>query len=139
MRIMNKANTFIAVLTCALALTSCGNDKKTTVDIEQQGQQWLSRAREALADSNIVKARAAIDSLRTRCAEAFDAREQGIMLLDSIELAEARRELIVAEKSAARPNLDIYARDSADVNLDRARTKVRFYERKLLHDRENTK
>lgn len=136
---MNKANTFIAVLTCALALTSCGNDQKTTVDIEQQGQQWLSRAREALADSNIVQARAAIDSLRIRCAEAFDAREQGILLLDSVELAEARRELIVAEKSAARPNLDIYSRDSADVNLDRARTKVRFYERKLLHDRENKK
>lgn len=137
MLFMNNPLTLIPSLFFAVALCSCGGGKGEPVDVEQQGQLWLSRARQALADSDFVEARAAIDSLRTLCAEAFDAREQGILLLDSIELAQARRELLAAEAAATRPNLDIYARDSADVNLDRARTKVRFYERKLLHDQQN--
>ena len=118
-----------------LLLASCGDKgKENSIDIERQGQQWLCKARAALVGSDYAAARSCIDSLRTRCAEAFNAREQGILLLDSINLAEAKAELQQAEAVAAQQGLDIYARDSVDTNLDRAQTKVRFYERKLEHD-----
>ena len=115
-------------------MISCGERQGTAPDPEVEGQQWLSKARTALSDSDLVKARAAIDSLRSQCAEAFNAREEGILLLDSIELAEARRQLADAQKAAAQQGLDIYARDSVDTQLDRFATKVRFYEKKLEHD-----
>ena len=125
------------LLLLLLLLVSCGSkDNGNSADIEQQGQQWLNKARTALSDSNYALARQCIDSLRTRSAEAFNAREEGILLLDSIELAEARVELAAAEQAASVQGLDIYARDSVDTNLDRAQTKVRFYERKLDHDRQ---
>lgn len=124
------------LLLLLLLLVSCGSkDNGNSADIEQQGQQWLNKARTALSDSNYALAKDCIDSLRTRTAEALNAREEGILLLDSVNLAEARVELDAAEKAAAQPNLDIYARDSVDTNLDRAQTKVRFFERKLSLDK----
>ena len=118
-------------------MISCGERQGTAPDPEVEGQQWLKKARTALIDSDLVKARAAIDSLRSQCAEALNAREEGILLLDSIELAEAHRQLAEAEKAAAQQGLDIYARDSVDTQLDRMATKVRFFEKKLSHDLEN--
>ena len=115
-------------------MISCGERQGTAPDPEVEGQQWLSKARTALSDSDLVKARAAIDSLRSQCAEALNAREEGILLFDSIELAEARRQLTEAEKAASQQGLDIYTRDSVDTQLDRFATKVRFYEKKLEHD-----
>ena len=93
------------LLLLLLLLVSCGSkDNGNSADIEQQGQQWLNKARTALSDSNYALARQCIDSLRTRSAEAFNAREEGILLLDSIELAEARVELAAAEpESIQRP------------------------------------
>ena len=118
-------------------MISCGERQGTAPDPEVEGQQWLSKARTALSDSDLVKAHAAIDSLRSQCAEALNAREEGILLLDSIELAEARRQLTEAEKAASQQGLDIYTRDSVDTQLDRFATKVRFFEKKLSHDLEN--
>ena len=85
-------------------MISCGERQATAPDPEVEGQQWLSKARTALSDS---------------------------------ELADARRQLVDAQKAAAQQGLDIYARDSVDTHLDRMVTKVRFYEKKLEHDRAN--
>ena len=126
--------TALFLVIMAAVMVSCGERQATVPDPEVQGQQWLSKARTALRDSDFVAARSCIDSLRNRCAEALNAREEGIVLLDSIELAEARRQLAEAGKAAAQQGLDIYARDSVDTQLDRMATKVRFFEKKLEHD-----
>ena len=127
-----KTALFLVIL--AAAMISCGERQATVPNPEVQGQLWLSKARMALSNSDFVAARSCIDSLRSRCAEALNAREHGILLLDSIELAEAHRQLADAQKAAAQQGLDIYARDSADTHLDRMVTKVRFFEKKLEHD-----
>ena len=124
-------------LSLSVAIASCHGKEQTSADPEQQGQLWLAKARAALRGSDFAEARAAIDSLRHLCAEALNAREEGILLLDSIDLAEAHVQLEQAEQAASQQGFDIYARDSVDTNLDRAATKVRFYEKKLERDRAN--
>ena len=124
-------------LSLSVAIASCHGKEQTSADPEQQGQLWLAKARAALRGSDYTLGRAAIDSLRRQCAEALNAREEGILLLDSIDLAEAHVQLEQAEQAALQQGLDIYARDSVDTNLDRAATKVRFYETKLDRDRTN--
>ena len=60
-------------------------------------------------------------------------------MLDSIDLAEARVQLTECEQAAAQPDLDNIARDTLNFNLDRAQQKVKFFLKKLDHDRENIK
>lgn len=131
--------TSLILVIFAAALVSCGQRQAAAPDPEVEGQAWLGKARTALRDSDFAAARRAIDSLRSQCAEALNAREQGILLLDSIELAEARLQLADAQKAASQQGLDIYARDSVDTHLDRMKAKVQFFERKLQHDCENAK
>lgn len=127
----------ICLAAAGIALCGCGVKQSAQPDPEVQGQLWLNKARTALSDSDFTAARSCVDSLRNQCAEALNAREEGILLLDSIDLAEARRQLADAQKAAAQQGLDIYTRDSVDTHLDRIATKVRFYEKKLEHDRGN--
>ena len=133
-----KNNWLLSIMLIAAVMTSCGRGESQAggdADSDNlRGWQWIADARRCLADSDFVAARNCIDSLRTSCPMALNAREQGILLLDSIELGEARQQLKQAEAYASRTDLDIYARDSADTELDRAVTKVRFYEKKLTHD-----
>lgn len=123
---------FVAAATFGLAC-SCGDGNKEP-DYEQQGQVWLDLARTSLRDTDYQLARIYIDSLRTRCSMALNAREEAIILLDSIDLAEAREQLHQAKFLANQTSLDYIARDSVDTNLDRARAKVLFFEKKLALD-----
>lgn len=123
---------FVAAATFGLAC-SCGDGNKEP-DYEQQGQVWLNRARTSLRDTDYQLARIYIDSLRERCSMALNAREEAIILLDSIDLAEAREQLHQAKFLAGQTGLDYIARDSVDTNLDRAQAKVAFFEKKLSLD-----
>lgn len=121
----------------AVALASCGSPAEP--DYEAQGQQWLALARQSFRTADYEAAHMHIDSLRTHCALALNAREEAILLLDSVNLAEARQQLAEAERAASQTGLDYIARDSVDTNLDRAQTKVRFYEKKIENDIRNKK
>ena len=93
------------VLVAAVIVCSCGkgHDKP---DYEQQGQRWLALARSSLRDADYSLARVYVDSLRTRCKMALNAREDAIVLLDSINLAEAREQLAEAEFLARQAGLE---------------------------------
>ncbi len=127
----------LLVATAALACASCG--QKAEPDYESDGQRWVSLARASLLDADYELARAYVDSLRKKCPMALNAREDAILLLDSIELGEAREQLHQAEFMASQTGLNYIARDSVDTNLDRAQAKVRFFEKKLENDRANKK
>ena len=124
---------YCAIVAILLTLGACGSSSPEP-DHEKMGLRWLNLARMSMRDGDYALARAMIDSLRSRCAPALNAREAGIILLDSINLKEARQQLREAEYVAGQTGLDYLARDSVDTRLDRARVKVKFYERKLQHD-----
>ncbi len=123
----------MCLLVVALLLCSCGKGNDD-VAIERQGQRWLSLARSSLRDADYSLARIYVDSLRVRCPMALNAREDAIILLDSINLAEAREQLAEASYLASQSGLDYIARDSFETRLDRVQAKVRFYEKKMQYD-----
>lgn len=129
---------FLSAL-AACIFSACGNSEPTAEEIEQKGQEWLRKARVSLADADFGLARIYIDSLRERCPLALNAREEGIILLDSIDMIEAIEELHQAEFMANQQGLDYIARDSVDTNLDRAMMKVKFFQKKIRHDVANKK
>lgn len=136
---MKFLTTILVIMLGATLISSCSKSQPTDEEIEQAGHQWLLRARASLADADYDLARIYIDSLRERCPMALNAREDGILLLDSIELAQAVEQLQQAEFFARQSDLDYIARDSADTNLDRAMAKVKFFQKKIGHDLANKK
>ncbi len=93
-------------------LTSCDSGE------EEKAQQMLQEARTALRHRQYSEARDSIFSLRKKHPTAIDARRQGILLLDSIELQAASDSLNKAEGE----------------EWERLSVKKKFYERKLQED-----
>ena len=118
----------------AILLASAAGCKEKN-DVEAAGQTCLSDARVALSINDFRKAKSCIDRLRKEYPLALNAREEGILLLDSIDLAEARVQLKESERQANRPNLSNIERDTLGINLDRAQQKVKFFLKKLEHDK----
>lgn len=105
------------------------------VSPEAAGQIYLQRARASLAAGRTSEAKALIDSLRKRQPKALNAREEGILLLDSVLLTEAQHELDSLEQYLATVELTPAGLDTMDFNHDELKQKVRFFEKKLDNDR----
>jgi hypothetical protein len=108
-----------------LLIVGCGNALTEREKAELGGAQLISQAREAFVTANYTTAVALIDSIRNAFPLALNAREEGILLKDSVLLEQAREELRNAKDIAG---------DSID--LEELHMKVNFYERKLQHDLE---
>ena len=108
-----------------LLLVGCGNALTEREKAELGGAQLINQAREAFVGSDYTTAIALIDSIRNAFPLALNAREEGILLKDSVLLEQAREELRNAKDIAG---------DSID--LEELHMKVTFYERKLQHDLE---
>lgn len=108
-----------------LLLVGCGNALTEREKAELGGAQLISQAREAFVTANYTTAVALIDSIRNAFPLALNAREEGILLKDSVLLEQAREELCNAKDIAG---------DSID--MEELHMKVTFYERKLQHDLE---
>lgn len=130
----------VLILLAALTLTSCsllGGKKDKASDsysehrqqMETEAQGRLALARTQLGRSAYAQARATVEQMRKDCYLALDARRQGILLMDSIDLADARA-LLVSVDSALHAGVDSVGRG----DFDEACRKVEFYERKLKHD-----
>ena len=115
---MNKLHlsikhTLPAALTRLLVmLSACASNE------EREAQQMLQQARSALRHRLYSEARDSILSLRKKHPTAINARKQGILLLDSIELQAAADSLTKAEGN----------------EWERLDVKRKFYERKLQED-----
>ena len=115
---MNKIHlsikhTLAAALTLLLVmLSACASNE------EREAQQMLQQARSALRHRLYSEARDSILSLRKKHPTAINARKQGILLLDSIELQAAADSLTKAEGN----------------EWERLDVKRKFYERKLRED-----
>ena len=106
-----------------LLLVGCGNALTEREKAELGGAQLINQAREAFVGSDYTTAVTLIDSIRNAFPLALNAREEGILLKDSVLLEQAREELRKAKDIAG---------DSID--MEELHMKVTFYERKLQHD-----
>lgn len=80
---------------------------------EERAERYLVRARWAMREGDYAAARGYIEEMRDSCYLALDARERGLLLLDSIELLNAK----------------------SDTTLEDHETRVKFYEKKLEYDK----
>ena len=98
--------------------------------MEKEAQVRLAQARSLLAAGRQGEAKVVVEQMRKDCYLALDARVEGILLMDSIDLQLARVELARTD-SLLRAGCDTL--EQAD--FDEACRKVQFYERKIQHDR----
>lgn len=130
-------------LIIATLLTACGQQKDEHDDwsearrqMESRGQTLLSQARTALGRQDFAASRSIIRTLREECDLAFEAREQGILLMDSIDLQEALQGMVAIDSLIqVRPE----TADSLSQTLEEYNQKIKFYRRKLQHDKEASK
>lgn len=101
-----------------LGMTICGcqskygNASSKRVKDERLAEKLLQQAREQVKVQKLDEAKATIKLMRDTCRYALSGREQGILLLDSIELQRA---------------INDTTKEDHDM-------RVEFYRRKLLHD-----
>lgn len=107
---------------------------------ESAGQAALVRARQQLATQHYDSARATIRTMRRAHPHALTAREDGILLMDSIDLAATRTAIDQLEKAPHSPDIsDAHSRRQGSTALPELYRRLRFYERKLQHDHRQRK
>ena len=115
--------------------SACGQKNNSEVG----GQACLTEARKAFKSNDFSSARNCIEKMRKEFPMSLNAREEGILLLDSINLAEARVQLEVWQEKMGQSGLLRISQDTLSFNLDEAQQKVRFFEKKIEHDKTKVK
>lgn len=105
------------------------SEKRT--QMETEAALRLAVARRQLANDQCDSARLTIEQMRKDCYLALKAREDAIVLMDSVDLRQARAELSRID-SVLRANSDTIGKS----DFEEACRKVEFYERKLQHDKQ---
>lgn len=82
---------------------------------EEQGRKMLEEARACYAKGNYTAARDTILSLRNRFPLALDSRREAILLLDSVELQEAKGDTLKEEFYRRKLQYDL---GNAEINLE---------------------
>lgn len=125
----------------SVTTTACGGKDKDDkgysqhrAEMEVRGAQFLSQARAQLAAGQIDQARATIERMRRECYLAITARNQGILLMDSVDLFAARRDLQRADSVMRLHSQHGKAGREASAAFEDACQKVQFYERKIQFD-----
>lgn len=101
--------------------------------METEAQARLFMARTKLAQMQCAEAKAIVIKMRKDCYLALSARKEGILLMDSIDIQQAKLELSKAD-SLMQKQHSISTSD----DFDEACRKVQFYERKLQYDSRST-
>lgn len=68
---------------------------------EKKAQENLRRAEEALAEENFNEAKLQIDSIRILYPKAFEARKQGVRLMQQVDLKEQQKSLVYLDSMMA--------------------------------------
>lgn len=138
-----------AILFCVAVATSCGNQEKQTdhtadysqarLQDEQGGAVYLDSIRQSIVVKDWEQGKSQIEKLRQKYPLALDAREQALLLWDSICWMEAEAELIRVDawlqpgggsQTASKAECD-----SMRAAFDELFRRVEFYKRKLVYDK----
>lgn len=116
-------------------LSACQGGQKDSAysqqrqDMEEKGTVCLMQAREALDKKQYDVAREHIRTLRSRYRLALNAREEALLLMDSIELRQMQDSLFVIDSlMQAQPSGDLKA------DFDGLVRKIKFLNRKIAYD-----
>lgn len=137
------------ILFCVAVATSCGNQEKQTdhtadysqarLQDEQGGAVYLDSIRQSIVVKDWEQGKSQIEKLRQKYPLALDAREQALLLWDSICWMEAEAELIRVDawlqpgggsQTASKAECD-----SMRTAFDELFRRVEFYKRKLVYDK----
>ena len=131
---------FTLAAVCLLCLAGCQNYNKKAgwskarTEMEAQAQVCLKDARAALERADYTTARAKVEEIRSQYNLALNAREEAILFMDSVDMRQATQEL-------QRVNQLIHTQpenqDSLKAAADELSQKIKFYLRKLEHDKKN--
>lgn len=134
-----KKHILPALFLTAVSLFSCSTDKtadktknysENRTRMEAEAQKRLAIARRQLAGGQPTQAKQTIEKMRTDCYLALDGRNEGILLMDSVDLALAKNELASVDSLMRSGDKNV-----SQENFDEACRKVQFYERKIQYDR----
>ena len=128
---MNAKSIIFTLTVTTLVVVGCS--KK--IDPNVGGFQCLAKARIALQAGDTQTAKKYIDTLRIQYPMALNAREWGILVLDSVNLSEAYMQVSTIENTLRKVQLTCIGKDTIEFNLDEAKEKVKFFERKIEHDK----
>lgn len=135
--IPNIMKHLLFLLILSLPLASCskkeGNSEwsENRTRMEAEAQLYLADCRKVLKQNRFDEAREIIEKLRRECNLALSARQDAILLEDSVELQRALLDMVHTDSLLqAHPEKP----DSLREVLDEANRRIRFYKRKLEHD-----
>ncbi len=136
LRIFNISMVCALVLTCLASCSLFKSDKNETDGysdnrkiMEQEAQRKLQTARVFMQKEDFSQAKKTIEAMRKKDYLAITARKEGILLMDSICLQEAKMQLTKTDSLQQ-------VRKASDTQLEEACQKVQFYERKLQFDKQ---
>lgn len=115
------------IILFTLVITLCACTSK-----QAEAFQYLEKSRNAMALRRYDVARDTILAMRHRFPEAIEARRQGILLMDSIEL-QAAKDSLCAMRTVPE-GLSPEEERTHNEEYKRLEMKVRFFERKLSED-----
>ena len=134
--------TILKTLACAMCFAMCGltackdnkkgeaqSEKRTEMELRAQG--FLADARKSLSQNDFAAARQKIEQMRKECYLALSGRRQGILLMDSIDCADAQQQLVKLD-SLVRTNPNDA---SLAAQFEEKCKEVDFYKKKIVHDR----
>ena len=136
LRIFNISMVCALVLTCLASCSLFKSDKNETDGysdnrkiMEQEAQRKLQTARVFMQKEDFSQAKKTIEAMRKKDYLAITARKEGILLMDSICLQEAKMQLTKTD------SLQQVGKASG-TQLEEACQKEQFYERKLQFDKQ---
>ena len=140
-QLANMTAMLMLMLTIIACSAGCGTKNNVNTEdrsearnkMETEAQARLSMARTKLAQMQCAEAKAIVIKMRKDCYLALSARKEGILLMDSIDIQQAKLELSKAD-SLMQKQHSISTSD----DFDEACRKVQFYERKLQYDSRST-
>lgn len=120
---MKKMTVWACLLLLGVVLATACSDNG-----EAQARQHLEKAQAALQSGKYNEAKLQIDSIRIQYPKAFEARKQGIALMQQIDLAEQQRTLAYLDSTlAVQQQLVAEAKDGLLLEKDTAYQEVGNY------------
>ena len=127
---------FVIILISLLLSCNKESSKNTPTKIRAEQEiaasELLENARSSLANKEYDLARLYLSKIKEKYPRALNAREAGILIRDSIDLAETQEKLIQANENFTTNT--IHGNNYNQAIIEELCQRIKFYQRKLDYD-----